>query len=156
VVKVFEDNMQNGPSLSKAILLTALGNSPLAVNDIAKRLFPAIPDGWLDEFRDEGGSSMLDRIRNHLAQLAQEGEIVCNSADTYSLAKASCSGRRTNPNTRKGVEEARPQLAEYELTKVLGRGGMGTVYSGQHKTSGRVVAVKIQTAGRRDANTRGG
>ena len=146
--------MQNGPPLSKAMLLTALGNSPTAIEDIAKRLFPAIPDGWLDEFRDEGGSSMLDRIRNHLAQLAQEGEIVCNDADTYSLVVTSCSGRRTNPNTRKGVEEAKPQLAEYELTKVLGQGGMGTVYSGQHKASGRAVAVKIQTAGRRDANDR--
>lgn len=146
--------MQNGPPLSKAMLLTALGNSPTAIEDIAKRLFPAIPDGWLDEFRDEGGSSMLDRIRNHLAQLAQEGEIVCNTADSYSLVRASCSGRRTNPSTRKGVEEAKPQLAEYELTKVLGQGGMGIVYSGQHKVSGRSVAVKIQTCGKDDANAR--
>ena len=146
--------MQNGPPLSKAVLLTALDVSPRAIDDVAKRLFPAVPDGWLTEFRDESGSSMLDRIRGCLTKLAEEGEIVCDDADTYSLVAASHSGRRTNPNTRKAVEVAKPQLAEYELTKVLGQGGMGTVYSGQHKASGRSVAVKIQTAGRKDANDR--
>ncbi len=34
-------------------------------------------------------------------------------------------------------------VGEYRIRGVLGSGGMGTVYEGQHATNGRVVAIKI-------------
>lgn len=48
----------------------------------------------------------------------------------------------------KGWEPPSPQelsklLAQYEVDMLLGRGGMGAVYKGKHRTLDRVVAIKI-------------
>ena len=40
-------------------------------------------------------------------------------------------------------QELGDMLAHYEVDMLLGRGGMGAVYKGKHKTLDRVVAIKI-------------
>ena len=42
--------------------------------------------------------------------------------------------------TRIGIGET---VGEFEITGLLGRGGMGTVYAGKHKVIGKKVAIKI-------------
>jgi serine/threonine protein kinase len=41
------------------------------------------------------------------------------------------------------TEELQAQLPQYEITALLGRGGMGAVYKGTQKNLDRPVAIKI-------------
>ena len=34
-------------------------------------------------------------------------------------------------------------LGDYEIEKEIGKGGMGAVYKGRHRATGRIVAVKV-------------
>jgi serine/threonine-protein kinase len=47
------------------------------------------------------------------------------------------------PNTARSVDLAGRKIAGYRLLRLLGRGGMGEVYLGEHRRSGRRCAIKL-------------
>jgi PAS domain S-box-containing protein len=54
--------------------------------------------------------------------------------------------RRSEANTDLGCEH----LAHYQVLEVIGQGGMGVVYKAMHTVMGRIVAMKVLTACRRE------
>lgn len=57
------------------------------------------------------------------------------------------STRLEDPDARRDARVGRTVLGQYEVVRVVGQGGMGTVYEARHTRLGRRVAVKFVRAG---------
>ncbi|MBE7482311.1 MAG: serine/threonine protein kinase [Polyangiaceae bacterium] len=60
---------------------------------------------------------------------------------------ADATTRLDDPDARHDARVGRTVLGQYEVVRVLGQGGMGTVYEARHTRLGRRVAVKFVRAG---------
>src|SRR5262245_5875616 len=111
---------------------------PRRVEELFGRAIDLDP-AWVSTFLDEqcGGDADLRAAVEELLRLDGRAEA------TESLLRSPVAGSRGDAP----APAAAPSIARYRLVRVLGEGGMGTVYEAEQDSPRRTVALKVIRAG---------
>lgn len=108
-------------------------------------------EALLAELRDllDTSSWLEDRLDDEASTLRPNANTAEEETQAFVIQRGNSTPVGTLADIIRKLDDGEPyQFGEYELTEVIGRGGMGVVFRGQQTAIGREVAVKMIAAGR--------
>jgi serine/threonine-protein kinase len=110
--------------------------------DLARALILRL--GVLAGLDSGGGDGQPGRLRVRCESLEGEFLVLVDQYQARLEARRVAAGPSQVTAVSTAADAASPaQVGPYQVTALIGRGGMGVVFRGEHQTSGRPVAVKV-------------
>jgi len=112
-------------------------------DDAAERLLDSIVDEFTAQLRAGEEPQVAEFQERHPQLHCQLGELLGSVAAIEGL-KSTSDGKASSSASFDRTQFPMPEtIGEYQVLSELGRGGMGVVYLGKHRTLGREVAIKV-------------